>query len=55
LLLHLGHQVDGDRPHLNVWLLLTHQAINHIEHLIAKTGLAQCSHASGERERPQHR
>ena len=55
MLLDLRHDMNGNRPYLDVWLLLAYQTIHHIQHLIAEAGLTQRSDASGERERPQHR
>jgi hypothetical protein len=53
--LQLRHDLIGDRTRLDARSLLTHQAIYHIQYLIAQTGLTQCSHASRQSKRPQHR
>jgi len=55
LLLQLWHDLIRDRACLNARSLLTHQAIHHIQYLIAQAGLTQRSHASCQSKRPQHR
>jgi hypothetical protein len=50
----LRHDLIGDRPCLNARSLLTHQAINHIQDLVAQAGLTQRSHSGRQSERPQH-